>query len=1124
MNEAPVTGQQPSTLQQKRARLARLMRQKKGGPRVVPLSPGQQRLWFMEQMVPGTSLYHLPFPGILEGDLDPLALELAIREILRRHEVLRARIVEVQGKAVQVVAAKPPSVVGLVDLTALPAAARRAEADRQLMSEATTLFDLSRGPLVRFTLLRTGPKQHLFSLNMHHIVSDGWSRALFLRELSILYGRYAGQPVGVPARSLPELSVQYGDFASWQRRWLESDACAREIAFWRARLEGAPRTLELATDHPRPAVQSHRGRNGSRLLAPACGDGLRALGAERGASQFMTFLAAFTALLVRYTGDTDLVIGTPVAGRSREETQNLIGFFVNMLALRVEAPGDPTFRQLLESVRQLSIEALAHQDLPFERLVEELQPDRHLSHSPLFQVVFDFLSHTGDGLRLGELELSSLAVDRGTAMYDLLLMLEERADGSWEAGLQWNVDLFETTTMLRFLGHFETLIHGLLAEPDQRVSELPLLDVAEAQQIIIERNETGRRALPQACIHELVAWQVERRPDAIAVEDGDRAVTYRGLNRMAERLACDLRQRGVAAEERVVVCMNRSVDLAVALLAVLKAGGCYVPIDPAYPQDRMGFMLDDAAPRLVLAQQGLAELLPACEIEIHCPRLAGLMSQPDSDAHPPASESADTPTGEHNLAYVIYTSGSTGRPKGVAVRHRTLMNLIGWHLGAYEIGPEDRSTVLASPAFDASVWELWPCLAAGATARVIDPATVGSPPELVEELVATAITSSFLPTPLAEAVFEEDWPTHHALRAVLTGGDKLRNRPPASAGFRLINHYGPTENTVVATCGEVPPQQGTEDRRVPSIGRPIDGVRAYVLGPRGELAPPGAHGELAIGGSNLARGYWGQFRLTARRFVPDPWSPQRGARTYLTGDRVRCSADGSIEFLGRLDRQVQVRGFRVEPGEIEAALLRHPAVLNAAVVARETATGVRLLAYVVPDPEESPAPAQLRVFLADSLPEAMVPSKFVRLDAMPLTANGKVDRDNLPSPDEHSVEVPRRAPKSATERTIAAIWKDILGLSIVGLDENFFDLGGHSLLMARIQRRLNKELELDLAIVELFRYPTISSLAERISGGAPQNDVASDLQDRALRQLEATFVNTRAARQAAQLHRGPQHG
>jgi amino acid adenylation domain-containing protein len=1041
------------------------------------LSFAQQRLWFLDQLEPGSTLYNIPVAVRLTGDLNQAALAATLAEIVRRHEVLRATFQVMDGKPVQVFAARAEPGLPLIDLRLLPAGKREEEASRLAVAEARRPFDLACGPLLRVTLLEMGGEQHVVLLTMHHIVSDGWSSGVLVRELGTLYAAFLA---GAPS-PLPELAVQYADFVSWQRERLSGGLLESELAWWHGQLAGMPPALELPTDHPRPATQSPRGAARGFALEGEDLAGLRRLSRGHGTTLFMTLLAGFMGLLQRYTGADDLVVGTPIAGRIRGEVEPLIGLFVNTLALRVDLSGDPEIVMLLERVREVTLSAYAHQEVPFERLVEDLAPERDLSRPPLAQVFFSVQNAPAGTLELPGLALEASSVPTETAKFELTCTLME-TEGGLAGGIEYGRDLFEATTIERLARHFTRLLTGMAAAgPRRRLSELPLLSTGERHQILGEWNETLSASLPAATVVDLFVRRAAEGPDRPAVVEGSRGVTYGELAERSERLAGWLARQGVGPECVVALVAPRSAALVVATVGIARCGAAFLPLDPAHPPARLQDLLRGSGARLALIGPGveIPGFASAAPTGAPLPLVAI-----DGEAWEAETDGAPVRRIEPaQLAYVIYTSGSTGEPKGVMVSHAALLNLVGWHLRAHGLTAEDRCTLAASPAFDASVWEMWPALCAGAALRVVNEETRLAPGRLLDLLATDGTTIGFLPTPLAERAMELEPPAGMALRTLLTGGDRLR-RVPSGLPYSVGNHYGPTEAAVVSTWTSV--EAGSE--RPPAIGRPIDQTRAYVLDRLGGPVPAGVAGELYVAGASLARGYLGRPELTADAFRPDPFAGA-GERLYRTGDRVRWRVDGELEFLGRIDHQIKLRGVRIEPAEIEAALARHPAVSEAAVLVLEDEAGEkRLVAFVMPlanqAAEPAPSSADLQGVLRRSLPESMVPSAFVILESLPLTANGKVDRLALSRIGKGSVRETTRftAPRGPIEERIAEIWTEVLGAEQVGAHDDFFSLGGHSLLATQVISRVREAFKVEMPLRSLFESPTVAELAGRIEG------------------------------------------
>ncbi|HSF40732.1 MAG TPA: amino acid adenylation domain-containing protein, partial [Thermoanaerobaculia bacterium] len=1004
--------------------------------RELPLSFSQQRLWFLDRLDPGSPLYNLPQAVRLRGRLGVRALEWSLGEIVRRHESLRTTFAERDGGPVQVIAPAGVFVLPFVDLSGLGEAAEE-EARRLAAEDAVRPFDLARGPLFRPALLRLGTEEHALFATMHHAVSDGWSLGVLVRELVALQG----------GALLPELPVQYADYAVWQREWLTGGVLAREVAHWREHLEGLPDRLELPADRPRPAVQTSRGATRPARFGEAATAALRDLARSERATLFMVLLAGFEAVLARLSGQDVLAVGTPVAGRNRREVEDLIGFFVNTLVLRADLGDDPSFRELLARARRETLEAYAHQDLPFEKLVEELAPRRSLGHTPLFQAMLVLQNAPVGALELPGLALAPFHAPAGTAKFDLTLALAESGD-RLVGSLEYNRDLFDPATADRLLGYLATLLAG---DKATRLSELPLLGEAERHQILDVWNDTAEELPEGVSVVQLFAERAAREPEAVALVHGERRMTCGELRTRAGRLAWRLRRLGVGPETVVAVAAERSVERVVAILGVLEAGGAYLPLDPAHPRERIAFLLEDSGARVLIDAAGE-------EVEEEEPELPAV--------------------GPDDLAYVIYTSGSTGRPKGVMAAHRGLVNLALAQIRRFDLGPGRRVLQLASPGFDASVSEIFTALLSGAALHLADRDELLPGPGLARLIAEQGITTvTFTPSTLAAleaAVPEERLPS---IETLIVAGEAC---PPAlaarwSSGRRLINAYGPTEATVCASAD----LSGRGD----TLGRPIANVRLYVLDSGLRPLPVGAPGEIVIGGAGVTRGYLGRPDGTAERFVPDAFAALPGARAYRTGDLGRFRADGRLEFLGRADQQVKVRGIRVEPGEVEAALARHPQVREAVVVAREDVPGdLRLVAYVVPAGEEAPAASDLRGFLAERLPEALVPSAFLVLPALPLTPHGKVDRQALPSPEPNRTEGDRPfvAPRSPAEESLAALWAELLGVPGVGVHDDFFALGGHSLAAARLVGRIRTSLGVELPVRSVFAHPTLEALAGEV--------------------------------------------
>ncbi|MEA2603268.1 MAG: hypothetical protein QOF89_4260 [Acidobacteriota bacterium] len=1061
-------------------------------PRDLPLvcSFSQQRLWFLDKLLPGDPAYNVPVAVRFQGAMDLGALGRVFGELVRRHESLRTTFAAApDGQPVQVVApAASPGAAAvplpLVDLRALPVPAGEAEAFGRLVAESVLPFDLARGPLLRPYLFRLGEEDLLLYFAIHHVVCDGVSIAILLRELITLYGAFA-RGAGSTPRELPELPLQYADFAAWQRDWLQGEALARQVAFWRAQLAGAPAVIELPTDRPRPAVQtSHGARHYFQLPAPLV-KGLAALGRRQRCTLFMTLQGALNALLGRYSGQEDVLVGWPIAGRNRAELEGVVGFLANILVLRTDLRGEPGFRQLLARVREAALGAYAHQDLPFEQLVEELRPERHLSHNPIFQVFFVLHYDAPGAPGLPGVKVSVPSLDNHTTRGDLLASLSETGDGL--AGLlEYNTDLFDAATIERMTGHFVNLLDAVLADQDAALAALPILGAEERRQIVETWNETAA-PFPELCVHQLFEAQAARSPGSIAlVFDGDgESLTYGELDARANRLARRLRAAGVGPGALVGLCLERSPEMVVALLAVLKAGGAYVPLDPTYPPDRLAFVLEDSGARVLLTQPELryvlsGEGLAVIEIEPGDGASAG----DDGGA-----ENLEPLAGPEDLAYVIYTSGSTGRPKGVEVRHAGVVNFLTSMARCPGLVADDALLAVTTISFDIAALELYLPLAVGARIVLASRDTAADGGRLAALLAASG-ASVMQATPATwRLLLAAGWPGSPRLK-VLCGGEAL---PLDLAGEllprvgSLWNVYGPTETTIWSTVEPVSAAlaalAGVGPGGSVSIGRPLANTAVHLLDRLLEPVPVGVAGELYIGGVGVARGYLGRPELTAERFVPDPFSASPGARLYRTGDLARHLPDGRVTYLGRTDFQVKVRGFRIELGEIEAALSRHPAVAQAVVAVREDTPGnPQLAAYYVSAEGRAASVGNLRAALREELPDYMIPALFVTLPALPLTPNGKVDRKALPAPEGGRPDLGREyaAPEGEVQERLAAIWAEVLRVDRVGARDNFFELGGHSLMATQVLSRVQGTFGVELALRVLFDSPTVAGLAEAI--------------------------------------------
>ncbi|MET0623231.1 MAG: amino acid adenylation domain-containing protein [Pyrinomonadaceae bacterium] len=1029
----------------------------------LPLSFSQLRLWLLDRLEPGSTVYNNPYALRLKGALDAAALRRSLDEIVRRHEVLRTSFATVDGEPVQVIEPALGLDLPLLDLSGLEEDERDTSVRRVFNEQAGTPFDLRRAPLLRAALLRLGDEEHVLVLVVHHIIFDVWSIDVLMQEVRALYAAFTeGRP-----SPLAELPMQYADFAAWQRGWLQGEVLQAQTDYWKKKLGGMP-PLELQTDRPRPRQRTYTGGQLTFSLPPNLTSALYDLSRRENATLYMTLLAAFQTLLHRHTGQTDFGVGTPLANRNRSEVEGLIGFFLNTIVMRCDLSGDPTFRELLARVRETSLGAYAHQELPFEKLVEELQPERSLNRNPLFQVMFILRTTSDSSLTLPGVTIEPLDLDPGIARFDLETFVNESESGLGVL-FKYNTDLFDDATVTRMWGHFSNILEGVVAAPEQKISALPLLTEDE-RRMLAEWNQTARDYPAGQTMTRLFEEQVRRTPEAAAVRFAGERLTYRELNERANRLAHHLRSLGIGAESLVAICMERSVEMLVALLGVLKAGGAYVPLDPEYPQQRLDFIIEETQAPLLLTQEHLRERIAPAQA-----RVVALDAEAEAIARRPAADLAPL-AHANNLAYVIYTSGSTGRPKGVAIEHRSAAAFIDWVGGVF--APEQLAGVLASTSicFDLSVFEIFGTLCHGGAVVLAKDAL--QLPSLAAAGEVTLINT--VPSAMAELVRAEAVPP--SVTTINLAGEPLQNALAQQAYGRgnverVFNLYGPSEDTTYSTFSLV--QKGSE--RQPTIGRPVANTQLYILDQRLQPVPVGIPGELYLGGAGLARGYLKRPGLSAERFIPNPFSREPGARLYRTGDRARLLSNGDVEFMGRNDDQVKVRGFRIELGEVEAVLAAHAGVRQcAAAVLGEGVSDKWLVAYVVPARDNALTSSELRGFMRERLPEYMVPSAFVLIDALPLTENGKVNRRALPEPGQERLAPGNTfvAPRTALERVIADIWAEVLGLERVGVEDNFFDLGGHSLLATQVTTRLSEIFQVELPVRNTFETPTVAGLAQ----------------------------------------------
>ncbi|QLE41852.1 amino acid adenylation domain-containing protein [Nostoc sp. C052] len=1060
-------------LQQQDLELAALPILKRVENAELPLSYSQQRLWFLDQFEPNSASYNIPFGLRLVGTLNVVVLEQSLVEIIHRHEALRTNFITVDGQATQIIQTQPNWTVTVVDLKHLPWKEQEIAAQKLVKQQAFEPFDLAHDALIRATLIVLSPTEHWLLVCMHHVVSDGWSIGVFVEELQALYNAYSqGQP-----SSLLPLPIQYADFALWQRQWLQGEVLNSQLSYWEQQLANAPTFLPLPTDRPRPAVQTFNGAYLEFALSVELTQKLIKLSQQQGVTLFMTLLAAYNTLLYRYTGQTDILVGTPIANRDRTEIEGLIGFFVNTLVMRTDLSENPTFNELLPRLREMAFGAYAHQDLPFEMLVEALQPERDLSHTPLFQVMFVLNNAPKSEIELTGLTVSWLLIESAIAKFDLTLSMENTSTGL-VGGWEYNTHLFDSSTIERMTGHFVTLLEAIVANPSERISQLPILTAFEQQQLLVEWNDTQVDYPQDKCIHQLFEDQVERTPDAVAVVFENQQLTYHELNTRANQLAHYLQSLGVSADVLVGICVERSLEMVVGLLGILKAGGAYVPLDPEYPQDRLTFMLADTQVSVLLTQQHLVEKLPRHQARVVHLDNDWLLISKSSQENPIAQVQAS------NVAYVIYTSGSTGQPKGVMLSHSNLCNHMFWMQATFPLTEKDKVLQKTPFGFDASVWEFYAPLLAGGQLLIAEPGGHTDSAYLLRLIAQQQVTTIQLVPSLLQMLLEQGGiETCQSLKHVFCGGEvlpvTLQEGLLSKLDVNLHNLYGPTEACIDATFWNC--QREIYPQLVP-IGRPIDNTQIYILDQNLQPLPVGVPGELHIGGAGLAIGYLNRPELTQERFIPNPFNNSKfkiqNSKLYKTGDLARYLPDGNIEYLGRIDNQVKIRGFRIELGEIEAALSQHSDVQTSVVIVREDIPGnKRLVAYIVPQPQITPTVSVLRSFLKEKLPEYMIPSAIVTLDFLPLTTNGKIDRRALPEPEARTgIESNLVAPRTSIEEKLTQIWEQVLRVEQIGIHDNYFELGGDSILSIQIISRA-KVAGIELTIKQLFANQTIAQLA-----------------------------------------------
>lgn len=1086
---------------ERRALLAQLLRQKAAeGPVLLPLSYGQRALWFLYQLAPHSAAYNFAFALRLPAAVDVAALQHALQQMVDRHPALRTTYTTHGGEPVQEVQRAQRITLQQEDARHLGAAAF---AD-VLRSSYQQPFDLEHGPVLRATLYTRAAADHVLLLTVHHIAFDLWSLVILLQELFLVY---AADAAGMPP-PLPRLEAQYGDYVQWQDSLLHGPRGDALWTYWRQCLAGDLPVMNLPTDRPHPPVQTFAGAVQAFRLEADLTARLKQLARGEGVTLFMVLMAAYQVLLHRYSGQDDLLVGTPMLGRSRPEHRGLIGYFANPVVVRSDLSGNPPFTTYLQQVRQAVIGAIEHQDFPFPLLVERLNLVRDPARSPLFQTLFVLgKSQIGNDVQeTGALPLEPLPLAQQAGQFELQMEIDEVGDALF-GYLKYNTDLFDAATIDQMAGHFQRLVEGIVQDPACPIDTLPLLSAAERQRIMLAWNATETPYPLDRCLHEFIEDQVERTPDAPALICEETRLSYAELNRRANQLAHYLRRAGVGPETMVGVCIVRSCEMVISLLAVLKAGGAYVPFDPTYPRDHLAFMVADSQVPVLLTQEKLRSSLPPCAAQVIAVDLAWPRIAQEAIANPPLC------SGPHNAAYMIYTSGSTGRPKGAINEHRGIVNRLLWMQDAYRLDASDRVLQKTPFSFDVSVWEFfWP-LMTGACLVVAQPDGHRDPDYLVDVIQQQQITTlHFVPSMLETFLHAAHVERCTSIRRVICSGEALAYELQARFFVRLDtelhNLYGPTEAAVDVTYWACRQRAA---RPVVPIGRPIANIQMYVLDRYQQPVPAGVPGELYIGGIGVGRGYWNRPELTRERFLPDPFRTEPGAQLYRTGDLARFWPDGTIEYLGRLDHQVKIRGFRIELGEIETVLSTFPGVRATVVLAREDTPGDRrLVAYLVSDDGASPSISQLRAYLKERLPEYMVPSAFIALPELPLTPNGKVNRRALPAPEglRPTLDSAFVAPRSELECIIARHWQEVLGVPQVGIHDNFFDLGGHSLRVAQLHRRLTEALGRELPLTDLFAYPTVAALAAFLE--SPRIDTA------------VAGVDARVARQQAALGRQKQ--
>lgn len=1057
----------------KRQLLARLLEKRAQKIKRAPLSFGQERLWFLHQLDEQNAAYNLRTAVHLRGALNVPLLQESIQAVVNRHESLRTTIVLENGRSFQKITPFVEMPFPILDLSHLDACEKETAVQQEGESEAQTPYDFSTPSLFRVKLLKLEKDEHILLMGMHHIISDGWSIGILIREVGTLY---QANLLGI-LPPLQALTIQYADFAAWQKEQLQGDGLQAQLDYWRHQLRETA-VIDLPTDHPRPPMQTFVGARQYFTIDPAVSQTLRDLTQSENATLYMTLLSAFNILLYKYSKQTDITVGSPIAGRTRQQLEGLIGLFINTLVMRNQVDPERDFLTHLAHVRQTALSAFAHQDIPFEKLVKELNPPRDPSRSPIFQHAFVFQNAPMHAVDLSGLTLTTLKPDKASSLFDLTLCMWDNEDGL-HGYFEYNTDLFSDDTIARLLTHFQQLLAQVGQQPTEPIQTISMLTPTERQKILVEWNDTAVPFAQAPTVQITIEKLAQTQPNALAIAFADQRLTFQELNERANQLAHHLLSVGVKRGDFVALCVERSPALIWGMLGVMKAGAAYVPLDSGHPPERLSFVLEDINASILLTQSSLLQSLQSSHV-----RAIPLDQFPTDNAHLDKSNPAQQAR-EDDLAYAIYTSGSTGKPKGVPISHRSLNNLIGWYQHSFDIGSTDRAVQFAGLAFDASVLEIWAHLGSGASLHLCPSEVRQDPIKLRDWLIAEAITISYVPTPMAEIMLDLPWPEGCAFRMMLTGGSKLHRHPPQGLPFKLVDNYGPSECTVVTTALVVPPSDCAT--AVPTIGRPISNTRVYVLDDTLQPVPIGVAGELYVGGPSVMQGYINRPELTAVKLIPDPFGDDENGRLYATGDIVRYQADGQLLFLGRVDNQVKIRGFRVELGEIEAVLLQHEQVIETAVLMHKATTGAnQLVAYVAFVNDQPLDSSDLRTYLRESLPPYMVPAIFVPLPALPMTPNGKVDYRALPNPSPFAISQNSYvAPRTQTEADLAAIWQTLLKIEKVGVEDNFFELGGDSLLVIQAVSQ-GQRVGLQLTAQLLFQHQTIAELAphvERLTEG-----------------------------------------